>query len=272
MALGTSEVTLAELTAAYATVARGGARTKAYGIRQITRDDGAVLYSYAPSLPEQAVSIEIASMMTQMLASAVQEGTGRAARLDRPVAGKTGTTSDSKDGWFIGFTGDLTTGVWLGRDDAKPVPGLAGGRLPTLTWADYMRAAVQGIPPTPLLGMVNEELGSEPDQQAYGLEGQSDAQDTLPADGSGNSLDEQSPEQAEPSPQPSPQPKAPAGNAPSTPTNTGPVLPQAATPQPTNAQPASLQPGSAANPPGAKAKLNREWLEGVLREAPPPKQ
>jgi penicillin-binding protein 1A len=257
MALGTSEVSLQELTAAYASIARGGALTKAYGIRQIIRDDGAVLYSYSPELPQQGVSIEVASMMTQMMASVVQEGTGRAAQLDRPVAGKTGTTSDNKDGWFVGFTGDLTTGVWLGRDDAKSVPGLAGGRLPTLTWADFMRVAVQGIPPTPLLGVVSQADTLEPDAQAYDLEAQGDAQTGLPAQEDPLNPPEQAPQPTQPQP----------------------ASPEAVPPQQILLQkqagpglgPAQSGASNLPNQALPKAKLNKEWLEGVLRETPPPK-
>src|SRR3546814_4848227 len=79
--------------------------------------------------------------MTDLLQTAVATGTGRAAQIGRPVAGKTGTTSGNKDGWFLGFSSGLTTGVWMGRDDAKPVGGLQGGRAPARAFADYMRIA-----------------------------------------------------------------------------------------------------------------------------------
>ena len=68
--------------------------------------------------------------MTDLLQTAVNTGTGRAAQIGRPVAGKTGTTTSNKDGWFLGFSSGLTTGVWMGRDDAKPIPGLHGGTAP----------------------------------------------------------------------------------------------------------------------------------------------
>ncbi len=169
MALGSSEVTLLDLTGAYASVARGGSSAKPYAIRQIVRGDGAVLYTYAPGLAEQVITADTAANMTKMMIATIESGTGRAAKLDRPVAGKTGTTSDNRDGWFMGFTGDLTTGVWLGRDDAKSVPGLAGGKLPALTWADYMRAATAGLPVQPLFALSSTAPPTEPDQEAYGL-------------------------------------------------------------------------------------------------------
>jgi penicillin-binding protein 1A len=84
--------------------------------------------------------------MTDLLQAAVQTGTGRAAQIGRPVAGKTGTTSSNKDGWFIGFSSGITTGVWMGRDDAKPVAGLQGGRAPAQAFAAFMRYAVKDRP------------------------------------------------------------------------------------------------------------------------------
>ena len=81
--------------------------------------------------------------MTDLLQTAVSTGTGRAAQIGRPVAGKTGTTSSNKDGWFLGFSSGITTGVWMGRDDAKPVAGLQGGTAPARAFADFMRYAVK---------------------------------------------------------------------------------------------------------------------------------
>ena len=88
----------------------------------------------------------MAAGITDLLQTAVNTGTGRAAQIGRPVAGKTGTTSSNKDGWFLGFSSGLTTGVWMGRDDAKPVGGLQGGRAPAKAFADYMRVAVARRP------------------------------------------------------------------------------------------------------------------------------
>src|SRR3712207_5813538 len=79
--------------------------------------------------------------------SAVLTGTGRAADIGRPVAGKTGTTSSNKDGWFLGFSSGLTTGVWMGRDDSKALPGLQGGRAPARAFHDFMARAIANRPP-----------------------------------------------------------------------------------------------------------------------------
>jgi penicillin-binding protein 1A len=84
--------------------------------------------------------------MTDLLQSAVLSGTGAAAQIGRPVAGKTGTTSSNKDGWFIGFSSGLTTGVWMGRDDARPVRGLYGGTAPARAFHDFMAVAVANRP------------------------------------------------------------------------------------------------------------------------------
>src|SRR5690606_16488787 len=84
--------------------------------------------------------------ITDLLQTAVNTGTGRAAQIGRPVAGKTGTTSSNKDGWFVGFSSGVTTGVWMGRDDAKAVSGLQGGTAPAKAFSQYMRVAVRNRP------------------------------------------------------------------------------------------------------------------------------
>jgi len=108
--------------------------------------------------------------MTDLLQAAVQTGTGRAAQIGRPVAGKTGTTSSNKDGWFIGFSSGVTTGVWMGRDDAKAVPGLQGGRAPAQAFAAYMRYAVKDRAVEEFETTVElPEWQQEPDEEAmYG--------------------------------------------------------------------------------------------------------
>jgi penicillin-binding protein 1A len=171
MALGASDVTLFEMTQAYATVANGGTEARPYAITRIVTGSGRVLYEHEPDQPRVVVAPFVAAKMTELMQAAVETGTGRAAQIGRPLAGKTGTTSSNKDGWFIGFTNELTTGVWMGRDDAKPVSGLAGGRAPARAFAAYMARAVGGTPPAPLV----TDIGGgdpivEPDDQVYGLE------------------------------------------------------------------------------------------------------
>jgi penicillin-binding protein 1A len=169
MALGASVTTVMDMTGAYATVARGGSSAAPYAIRQIVRADSQVLFSYNAGMPDQVINADTAAMMTKMMAATIESGTGQAAQLDRPAAGKTGTTSDNKDGWFLGFTGDLTAGVWLGRDDNKAVAGLAGGKLPAIVWVDFMRAATAGLPPQPLFALTQPGEVTEPDDEVYGL-------------------------------------------------------------------------------------------------------
>jgi penicillin-binding protein 1A len=169
MALGASVATVMDMTSAYATVARGGSSAAPYAIRQIVRADSQVLFNYNAGLPDQVINADTAAMMTKMMAATIESGTGKVAKLDRPAAGKTGTTSDNKDGWFLGFTGDLTAGVWLGRDDNKAVAGLAGGKLPAQVWADFMRAATAGLPPQPLFALNAPGEFAEPDDEVYGL-------------------------------------------------------------------------------------------------------
>src|SRR5262245_19713299 len=168
--------------------------------------------------------------MTVLLQSAVLSGTGRAAQIGRPVAGKTGTTSSNKDGWFIGFSSGLTTGVWMGRDDAKTVGGLQGGTAPARAFHDFMSVAVANRPveefepqvPIPdwqlspeeemygdqtgddngMAPMVDENgmpLGTPPTEQGYPQQ-----QPMVRPDGTGEPTQEE-PYQAFPSPQPHPQ-------------------------------------------------------------------
>jgi penicillin-binding protein 1A len=114
--------------------------------------------------------------MTELMQAAVETGTAKAAQIGRPLAGKTGTTSSNKDGWFLGFTNELTTGVWMGRDDARAVPGLAGGRAPARAFAAYMARAVGGTPPAPLTTDSAIDPGIiEPDDAVYGLSDPSEA-------------------------------------------------------------------------------------------------
>lgn len=169
MALGTSEVRAIDLTSAFAAVARGGTEVRPYGIRTVKTMKGKVLYQYQPASPRELVPPDVAADMTRMLQSAVVSGTARRADIGRPAAGKTGTTQSNRDGWFLGFTADLTAGVWMGRDDNKAVRGLAGGAAPTLAWADFMREATKGLPVQPLFVDATGMDGSEPDDEAYGL-------------------------------------------------------------------------------------------------------
>jgi penicillin-binding protein 1A len=146
MALGTSEVRLIDLTRAYASVAQRGVAVVPYGVRRVTTADGALLYQHRTDESRVLVAPWVAAQMTDLLQAAVMTGTGRAAQLGRPTAGKTGTTSSNKDGWFVGFSSGLTTGVWFGRDDNRALPGLAGGRAPARAFHHFMSRAVANRP------------------------------------------------------------------------------------------------------------------------------
>ena len=139
LALGTSEVTPLELTGAYLPFATEGIRRPPHSVERVTDADAGALYHHVPSeVPvfDQAVGIE----MKQLLAAVVSEGTGvRAALPDRRAFGKTGTTQNNRDAWFVGFAGDYICGVWLGRDDGAAMPGINGSTLPAEIWREVMQ-------------------------------------------------------------------------------------------------------------------------------------
>ena len=146
MVLGTSDVRLIDMTRAFASVSAKGQSLEPYGILKVATADGKVLYQHETTTPQQLVPDYVAAGITDLLQTAVNVGTGKAAQIGRPVAGKTGTTSSNKDGWFLGFSSGITTGVWMGRDDAKAVPGLQGGTAPARAFAAYMKVAVAKRP------------------------------------------------------------------------------------------------------------------------------
>lgn len=170
MVLGSSEVRLIEMTQAFAAISAKGTGVEPYGIAKVTTATGEVLYRHQDKRERGLVPDYVVAGMTDLLQAAVQTGTGRAAQIGRPVAGKTGTTSSNKDGWFIGFSSGVTTGVWMGRDDAKAVPGLQGGRAPAQAFAAYMRYAVKNRAVEEFETTVElPEWQQEPDEEAmYG--------------------------------------------------------------------------------------------------------
>src|SRR5690606_6830761 len=146
MVLGSNEVRVIDLTRAFASVSAGGRSVEPYGITRVETASGDVLYQHQQPRTYQLVPDYVAAGITDLLQTAVNTGTGRAAQIGRPVAGKTGTTSSNKDGWFVGFSSGVTTGVWMGRDDAKAVRGLQGGAAPARAFSQYMRTAVRNRP------------------------------------------------------------------------------------------------------------------------------
>jgi penicillin-binding protein 1A len=145
IALGTSEVTPMEITAAYVPFANGGYGVVPHIIRSIRTESGKVLYRRDGDGPGRVIAADKLREINSMLAETLVTGTGKKASLgERPAGGKTGTSQDLRDAWFIGFTANLVTGVWLGNDDGSPTKGATGGTLPAEVWHDFMLAAHEG--------------------------------------------------------------------------------------------------------------------------------
>ena len=155
MALGTTLVTPLEMAQAYTPFSNGGVKATAYGVERIRLSTGKVIYQHRRDAPDQVIQNPALSEMDQMLRGVVAFGTGtHAAIRGYDIAGKTGTTSDFKDAWFCGFTGGVTTVVWVGKDNNEPMRGITGGSAPAALWREYMAAALPrlgatAIPPGP---------------------------------------------------------------------------------------------------------------------------
>ena len=139
LALGSAEVSLLDMTAAMDAIAVDSKAIEPYTIRRIRTGTRALLYTRPDTVAERPDWNRNA--LVQLLEGVVTNGTGQAARLDRRAAGKTGTTQDYRDAWFIGFTSDIVVGVWVGNDDDRPMDGVAGGDLPAKIWHDYVEGA-----------------------------------------------------------------------------------------------------------------------------------
>jgi penicillin-binding protein 1A len=153
LALGTSGVTPLELTGAYAAFANGGEAITPFAVVRIRTVSGKLLYERKTATREPVMSPQDNAAMTRLMAETVLTGTGKAARLpNRDAAGKTGTTQDYRDAWFIGFTADLVCGIWTGNDDFSPMHKATGGGLPARIFRDFMGGAEAGLPERPLAG------------------------------------------------------------------------------------------------------------------------
>lgn len=154
IALGTSEVTPLELVTAYAPFANGGVRVQPHVITRIETPSGKVLYQRKGSSFGKVIEPVHVGMMNAMMQETLLTGTGRRAELRGvQAAGKTGTSQEYRDGWFVGYTAQMVAGVWLGNDDASPTKRMSGGNLPSEVWARFMREAVRGAPEVPLPGV-----------------------------------------------------------------------------------------------------------------------
>ena len=153
IALGTSEVSMLELVGAYATFANGGYALVPHVVQKITATNGKVLYARNTGQLGRIVEARYVAMMNQMMAETLTIGTAHKAALPGwPAAGKTGTSQDFRDAWFIGYTAHLVTGVWLGNDDGTSTKHVTGGGLPVEIWSRFMRGAHQGVPVASLPG------------------------------------------------------------------------------------------------------------------------
>ena len=149
MALGSNEVTLLDLTGAFASIRAGRPKLEPWGITAFASEPGGLRSLGAPAAAK--VGLPRNDELTHLLRDVVQRGTGRAAAIDGvSVAGKTGTSQDYRDAWFVGFTDQLVVGVWVGNDDRSPMKGMTGGSLPAQIWKSFVTAA------TPLLGNSNK--------------------------------------------------------------------------------------------------------------------
>ncbi|MEO1115557.1 MAG: transglycosylase domain-containing protein [Pseudomonadota bacterium] len=157
LALGTSEVTPLEIASAYVPFSNGGYGVLPHIIRRIKTVDGKTLYSRSGDGRGRVVQRRDVGNMNLMMSETLLTGTGRKARLEsgRPAGGKTGTSQDFRDAWFIGYTGNLTTAVWFGNDDNSPTKKATGGSLPAATWKAVMDVAHNGLPVADLPGVPN---------------------------------------------------------------------------------------------------------------------
>ncbi len=229
MVLGTSDVRLIDMTRAFASISQKGVAVTPYGITRVTANNQ-VIYQHQVDTSRVLVSPQVAAQMTDLLQTAVNTGTARAAQIGRPVAGKTGTTSSNKDGWFLGFSSGITTGVWMGRDDAKAIPGLQGGTAPARAFAAFMKQAVASRPVEQFDTQVTlPDWQLEPDDEAY--YGNADAGAFVDADGN-------------------------------------PLPPDGATTQPRGEDDEVPPPPGSGDPDAEQQKLDQEWLDRVTGRAP----
>ena len=147
IALGTSEVSVIELVGAYVPFANGGTGITPHVVERIRNAAGKVLYQRRPDAPAKVIDDRAVGMMNAMMQETLLSGTARKAEIPGwMAAGKTGTSQDFRDAWFVGYTANLVTGVWLGNDDNSPTKKATGGGLPVEVWTRFMRAAHQGVP------------------------------------------------------------------------------------------------------------------------------
>lgn len=168
LALGASEVRLLEMTAAYLPFANGGLRLEPTALRQVSERSGGILLQHRPQ-PQPVLSPEVASTMNAWLRKVVEEGTGRGARCGLPAGGKTGTSSEHRDVWFIGFTPDFVVGLWMGNDDRRPLGRASGGEVCAPIWARLIRNLYRHQSPLGTFPKIPGTIGSSPRPQDSSL-------------------------------------------------------------------------------------------------------
>jgi len=146
IALGAYETSLIDLVSGYQVLQLGGRRASPYLIESITDARGQPVYRRPPEAPKPVFDPTKAAEMVKLMQGVIDKGTGRKAALGRPAAGKTGTSQDYRDAWFVGFTPDYAAGVWMGDDHGAPMKHMAGGDLPAETWKRFMLAAERNLP------------------------------------------------------------------------------------------------------------------------------
>ncbi|HEY8253198.1 MAG TPA: penicillin-binding transpeptidase domain-containing protein, partial [Rhizomicrobium sp.] len=170
-----------ELTGAYAAFANGGIGVQPFGILRIRTLSGKILYKRKPPGSDAVMSASDNIQMTRLMTETVSTGTGKAARLeDRPTAGKTGTTQDFRDAWFVGYTADLVCGVWTGNDNNAPMVKATGGGLPARIFNGFMTQAEQNLPPRPLVGSTLVASAQPPGDEVTAVEAPEDGQAKKP--------------------------------------------------------------------------------------------
>lgn len=146
IALGSNGVKLYDMVVSYGAFANGGFRVRPYCVERVENSRGVTIYENSGPKIVKVINFETAAGMTYMLRKVVEVGTGKAANFAPNVAGKTGTTNDYRDAWFVGYTPDIVTGVWVGNDNNSKLPGITGGAMPARVFADYMKTATQNFP------------------------------------------------------------------------------------------------------------------------------
>lgn len=196
IALGSNGVKLYEMTRAYGAFANGGYKVEPYGIERVETSRGQVIYQAPKTKIAKVMDANTAAILTAMLKTVIQSGTGKAANISKPSAGKTGTTDDYRDACFIGYTPDVVTGVWVGNDDNSKNNNVTGGTVPALIWKDVMIAATAPFGASefdyPEIDLKNYSSGKK--EYAPENKATDETQDTNAEDMNSNSVDDEAAE------------------------------------------------------------------------------